>query len=153
MANSLQCKSVQITLSGTLPSMFSLILSCLFLHNVYAFLCPNLIQVFIDQANLSKSLALEIRATIINPQLIKRPLATQQLQPVRNSRTRLLLTFYSLTKEADNLCTKFSWLHYFLYNFRTLDYGPEIYIWSAPNNSNETYTFMCLGRAGRFGQC
>ena len=24
----------------------------------------------------------------------------------------------------------------------------EIYIWSAPNNSNETYTFMCLGRAG-----
>ena len=24
---------------------------------------------------------------------------------------------------------------------------------SAPNNSNETYTFMCLGRAGRFGQC
>ena len=29
----------------------------------------------------------------------------------------------------------------------------EIYIQSAPNNSNETYTFMCLGRAGRFGQC
>ena len=28
----------------------------------------------------------------------------------------------------------------------------EIYIKSAPNNSNETYTFMCLGRAGRFGQ-
>ena len=22
-----------------------------------------------------------------------------------------------------------------------------------PNNSNETYTFMCLGRVGRFGQC
>jgi hypothetical protein len=21
------------------------------------------------------------------------------------------------------------------------------------NNSNETHTFMCLGRAGRFGQC
>ena len=28
-----------------------------------------------------------------------------------------------------------------------------IYIQSAPNNSNGTYTFMCLGRAGRFGQC
>ena len=24
---------------------------------------------------------------------------------------------------------------------------------SAPNKSNETYIFMCLGRAGRFGQC
>jgi hypothetical protein len=23
----------------------------------------------------------------------------------------------------------------------------------APNNSNESYTFMCLGRVGRFGQC
>ena len=31
--------------------------------------------------------------------------------------------------------------------------GPEIYIYSAPNKSNETYTFMCLGRAGRFGMC
>ena len=30
---------------------------------------------------------------------------------------------------------------------------PEIYIQSAPNNSNETYIFMCLGRAGCFGQC
>ena len=29
----------------------------------------------------------------------------------------------------------------------------EIYIQSAPNNSNETHTFMCLGRAGCFGQC
>ena len=28
----------------------------------------------------------------------------------------------------------------------------EIYIQSPPNNSNETYTFMGLGRAGRFGQ-
>ena len=28
----------------------------------------------------------------------------------------------------------------------------EIYIQSAPNNSNESHTFMCLGRAGRFGQ-
>ena len=26
------------------------------------------------------------------------------------------------------------------------------YIPSTPNNSNETYTFMCPGRAGRFGQ-
>ena len=31
--------------------------------------------------------------------------------------------------------------------------APEIYIQSAPNNSNEAYTFMCLGREGRFGQC
>ena len=30
---------------------------------------------------------------------------------------------------------------------------PEIYIQSALNNSNETYTFMCLCRAGHFGQC
>ena len=30
--------------------------------------------------------------------------------------------------------------------------GAEIYIQSAPNNSNETYTLMCLGRTGRFGQ-
>ena len=29
----------------------------------------------------------------------------------------------------------------------------EIYIYSALNNSNESYTFMCLGRAGRFWQC
>ena len=28
----------------------------------------------------------------------------------------------------------------------------EIYIQSAPNNSNETYTFKGLGRAGRFGR-
>ena len=28
----------------------------------------------------------------------------------------------------------------------------EIYRQSAPNNSNETDTFMGLGRAGRFGQ-
>ena len=28
----------------------------------------------------------------------------------------------------------------------------EIYIQSAPNNSNETHTLMCLGRTGRFGQ-
>ena len=29
----------------------------------------------------------------------------------------------------------------------------EIYIQSATNISNETYTFMCVGRAGRFGHC
>ena len=28
---------------------------------------------------------------------------------------------------------------------------PEIYIQSAPNNSNETYTSVCLGRPGRYG--
>ena len=33
--------------------------------------------------------------------------------------------------------TRQSWLH------------SEIYIQSAPNSSNETYTFMCLDRAGR----
>ena len=27
----------------------------------------------------------------------------------------------------------------------------EIYLQSAQNNSNETYTFMCLGRAGHLG--
>ena len=32
------------------------------------------------------------------------------------------------------------------------DRYPEIYIYSAPNKSNETHTFMCLGRAGRFRQ-
>ena len=32
----------------------------------------------------------------------------------------------------------------------TLD--PKLYIPSTPNNSNETHTFMCLGRTGRFGQ-
>ena len=30
---------------------------------------------------------------------------------------------------------------------------PKLYIPSTPNNSNRTHTFMCLGRAGRFGQC
>ena len=29
---------------------------------------------------------------------------------------------------------------------------PKLYIPSTPNNSNETHTFMCLGRTGRFGQ-
>ena len=29
----------------------------------------------------------------------------------------------------------------------------KLYIPSTPNNSNETHTFMCLGRTGRFGQC
>ena len=29
---------------------------------------------------------------------------------------------------------------------------PEMYIQSAPNNSNETHAFMGLGRVGRFGQ-
>ena len=28
----------------------------------------------------------------------------------------------------------------------------KLYIPSTPNNSNETPTFMCLGRTGRFGQ-
>ena len=28
----------------------------------------------------------------------------------------------------------------------------EIYIQSAPNNSNESYTFIGLGRGGRFGR-
>ena len=29
---------------------------------------------------------------------------------------------------------------------------PKLYRPSILNNSNETHTFMCLGRAGRFGQ-
>ena len=29
---------------------------------------------------------------------------------------------------------------------------PKLYITSTPNNSNETHTFMCLGRTGRFAQ-
>ena len=32
-------------------------------------------------------------------------------------------------------------------------FEPEIYIYSAPNNSNETYTFMHLGRVGHCGPC
>ena len=28
----------------------------------------------------------------------------------------------------------------------------KLYIPSTPNNSNQTHTFMCLGRTGRFGQ-
>ena len=28
----------------------------------------------------------------------------------------------------------------------------EIYVQSAPNNSNDTHTFMCLDKVGRFGQ-
>ena len=35
---------------------------------------------------------------------------------------------------------------------RRLGFDSEIYRQSAPNNSNETYTFMGLGRVGRFGQ-
>ena len=30
---------------------------------------------------------------------------------------------------------------------------PKLYIPSTPNDSNETHTFMCQGRTGRFGQC
>ena len=30
--------------------------------------------------------------------------------------------------------------------------SPMLYIPSTPNNSNETHTFMCLGRTGCFGQ-
>ena len=37
-----------------------------------------------------------------------------------------------------------------LKKFAAFCYMPEIYIQSAPNNSNETQTFMYLGRAGRF---
>ena len=40
----------------------------------------------------------------------------------------------------------------FLIIGQSLNAQPEIYIKSAPNNLNETHTFMCLGRAGRFGQ-
>ena len=36
--------------------------------------------------------------------------------------------------------------------FAIFDPYPKLYIPSTLNNSNETHTFMCLGRAGRFGQ-
>ena len=38
------------------------------------------------------------------------------------------------------------------FNSEIFNPKPEIYIQSAPNNSNETYTLMCLGRTGHFGQ-
>ena len=34
----------------------------------------------------------------------------------------------------------------------TFEPVPKLYTPSTLNNSNETHTFMCLGRAGRFGQ-
>ena len=39
-------------------------------------------------------------------------------------------------------------------NITTILYSmnPKLYTPSTLNNSNETHTFMCLGRAGRFGQ-
>ena len=37
-------------------------------------------------------------------------------------------------------------------NWLVLLLSPKLFIPSTPNNSNETYTFMGLGRAGRFGQ-
>ena len=42
-----------------------------------------------------------------------------------------------------------------LYNVVLLgicNHEPKLYIPSTPNNSNETHTFMCLGRTGTFGQ-
>ena len=43
--------------------------------------------------------------------------------------------------------------HYFTYShaFHLAPYA-KLYTPSTPNNSNETHTFMCLGRTGRFGQ-
>ena len=35
---------------------------------------------------------------------------------------------------------------------REFVFSSEVYIQSAPKNSNETYIFMCLGRVGRLGQ-
>ena len=37
-------------------------------------------------------------------------------------------------------------------SWKAIDLESEIQIQSALNNSNETYTFMCLGRVGRFVQ-
>ena len=39
-----------------------------------------------------------------------------------------------------------------LQNKLSFDLGPKLYTPSTLNNSNETHTFMCLGRVGRFGQ-
>ena len=38
------------------------------------------------------------------------------------------------------------------YGRRSKNCGVGSNLESAPNNSNETHTFMCLGRTGRFGQ-
>ena len=37
--------------------------------------------------------------------------------------------------------------------FRVSNLQAKLYIPSTLNNSNRAYTFICLGRAGRFGQC
>ena len=37
-------------------------------------------------------------------------------------------------------------------NTNPFTFWTEIYTWSAPNNSKETYPFMCLGRTGHFWQ-
>ena len=53
-----------------------------------------------------------------------------------------------------NLATgKGPFINYVVSKQAILTPSPEIYIQSALNNSNETYIFICLGRAGRFGQC
>ena len=41
----------------------------------------------------------------------------------------------------------------FLPVFELMLDSPKLYIPSTLNNSNRAYTFICLGRAGRFGQC
>ena len=49
-------------------------------------------------------------------------------------------TYFYLIKLQDRQCL-------FFFTCRA-----KLYIPSTPNNSNETHTFMCLGRTGRFGQ-
>ena len=39
-----------------------------------------------------------------------------------------------------------------IYTIGLLVFESKLYIPSTPKNSNETHTFMCLGRTGRFGQ-
>ena len=41
---------------------------------------------------------------------------------------------------------------FFLQKIRAPRFDPKLYIPSTPNNSNETHTFMCLGKTGCFGQ-
>ena len=49
-----------------------------------------------------------------------------------------------------NYCNSYKMtVDFALLNFDQL---AEIYIQSAPNNSDETHTFMCMGRPGCFGQ-
>ena len=54
--------------------------------------------------------------------------------------------FYLQTKVKEKYN---SWEH----TYSVFAIESKLYIPSTLNNSNRAYTFICLGRAGRFGQC